>query len=76
MHPPRQIKLGVPIHRDSPAPTPASGWTASAYDISARYAAACSRVIAAALCVALGIDLRELLRGADEDVVRALGLES
>ena len=30
---------------------------------------------AAALCVALGIDLRELLRGADEDVVRALGLE-
>jgi len=31
---------------------------------------------AAALCVALGIDLRELLRGADEEVVRALGLES
>jgi transcriptional regulator with XRE-family HTH domain len=31
---------------------------------------------AAALCVALSIDLRELLRGADEDVMRALGLES
>jgi transcriptional regulator with XRE-family HTH domain len=31
---------------------------------------------AAALCIALGIDLRELLRGADEDVVWALGLET
>jgi transcriptional regulator with XRE-family HTH domain len=31
---------------------------------------------ASALCAALGIDLRELLRGADEDVVRALGLEA
>ena len=31
---------------------------------------------AAALCVALGIDVRELLRGADEDVMPPLGLES
>jgi transcriptional regulator with XRE-family HTH domain len=31
---------------------------------------------AAALCIALGIDLRKLLRGADEDVVWALGLET
>lgn len=29
---------------------------------------------AAALCVALGIDLRELLHGADEDVFTAFGL--